>query len=176
MTVEPVDDREGVRCDHCKLVQFATGNGKCRRCRKDCNAPEPAPAVEQVGNVDPTSSSGEGFAAQSAFPPVPTAIRKFREGLGLSQRQLAERMKVPRTYISKIENGKASPTIESLKRIAAALQITTADLVAGIQRTERDPFMREIVEAMPNLNKRNREYLVDAVRQLATTTERGASA
>ena len=45
-------------------------------------------------------------------------VREIRRARHLSQRQLAGRMQVPRTYISKIENGKAIPTLGSLERLA----------------------------------------------------------
>ena len=38
---------------------------------------------------------------------IALAIRSLRHRSGLSQRQLAGRMQVPRTYVSKIENEKA---------------------------------------------------------------------
>ncbi|PYY02053.1 MAG: transcriptional regulator, partial [Acidobacteria bacterium] len=41
---------------------------------------------------------------------IALAIRSLRRRSGLSQRQLAGRMQVPRTYVSKIENEKATPT------------------------------------------------------------------
>lgn len=39
-------------------------------------------------------------------------------------------MKIPRTYISKVENGRDSPGWESLKRFAEALGVNPLDLVA----------------------------------------------
>jgi transcriptional regulator with XRE-family HTH domain len=47
---------------------------------------------------------------------VAAQVREMRRARHLSQRQLAGRMLVPRTYISKIENGKAIPTLGSLER------------------------------------------------------------
>ena len=53
-----------------------------------------------------------------------SSIRSLRLRIGLSQRQLAMRMNVPRTYVSKIENEKATPTLSSLERLARALEVT----------------------------------------------------
>lgn len=175
MNLEPVDGREVVRCNHCRLVQFKHENEICVKCKKSyAPASEPVQA-EQVGNVDLTSSSGESSAAQSAFPRLPQVFRQFRNDLGLSQRDLSRRMGCQRTYVSKIENGKCVPTLDQLGRIATALNVSVADIVHGTHQTERDPFMLEIIECLPRLNQRNREYLVNAVRQLATT-ERSATA
>ena len=54
--------------------------------------------------------------------------------VGLSQRQLALRMSVPRTYVSKIENEKATPTLSSLERLARALEVSVPDLLSGGER------------------------------------------
>ena len=66
-----------------------------------------------------------------------TSIRSLRLRSGLSQRQLAGRMSVPRTYVSKIENEKATPTLSSLERLARALEVTVPELLSGGRRTAR---------------------------------------
>ena len=62
---------------------------------------------------------------------VAMAIRNLRLRASLSQRQLALRMGVPRTYVSKIENEKATPTLSSLARLAAALEVSVPDLLCA---------------------------------------------
>lgn len=52
-------------------------------------------------------------------------IRKLR---GLSQTELAERLDIDRTHLSKIENGKTRPSTRLLERIAAALDVTIKDI------------------------------------------------
>ena len=106
-----VEQREVLRCDHCSLVQFRTANALCRRCHKCLEVEEPEPAPAPLALV-PTPAAVEGGLQ------VATAVRDLRHVRNLSQRQLAARMGVPRTYISKIENGKAMPTLSSLDRLA----------------------------------------------------------
>ena len=48
------------------------------------------------------------------------AIRKLRKKLRLSQQKLANRMKVKREFISKIESGQQNITLVTLYRIAEA--------------------------------------------------------
>ena len=82
------------------------------------------------------------------------AIRDLRQRSGLSQRQLAMRMGVPRTYVSKIENEKATPTLSSLARLASALEVERSRSAAGLRLVTRrrdrdllaDPFVAELVE------------------------------
>ncbi len=69
-------------------------------------------------------------------------------------------MGVPRTYVSKIENEKAIPTLSSLARLAAALEVTVPDLLVGcapsreeeITELMADPFLAELVEFTSKLN------------------------
>jgi len=56
------------------------------------------------------------------------AIRKHRERLDLTQEELAEKAEVHRTYLADIERGTRNPSIESIRRVAYALQIPISDL------------------------------------------------
>ena len=57
-----------------------------------------------------------------------TAIRSGRSQLGISQEELASRAGLHRTYISDIERGARNPSVESVERLARALQIPVAML------------------------------------------------
>lgn len=48
-------------------------------------------------------------------------LRRKREALRISQEELAARSEVDRSYISILERGLKSPTIETLEKICAAL-------------------------------------------------------
>lgn len=48
-------------------------------------------------------------------------LRVKRERLGISQEALAERAGVDRSYVSILERGLKSPTLETLERICVAL-------------------------------------------------------
>jgi len=48
-------------------------------------------------------------------------LRAKRENLGISQETLAERADVDRSYVSILERGLKSPTLETLERISIAL-------------------------------------------------------
>ena len=56
-------------------------------------------------------------------------LREIRESKGLSQVALSKRAHVHRVSISLYENGKKKPNIDSLKRLAAALNVTTDELL-----------------------------------------------
>jgi transcriptional regulator with XRE-family HTH domain len=50
-------------------------------------------------------------------------IRTTREDLGLTQLQLADRMKVTQPVIAALETGRGNPTVGQLAAVAEALQV-----------------------------------------------------
>ncbi|MGH9522717.1 MAG: helix-turn-helix domain-containing protein [Terriglobales bacterium] len=119
------DTREVIRCPKCTLNQFKTASQKCRRCRFSL-APEPEPIQPKAAAVPPPVLTGSRLTLDTALAAV---LIYARQRSGLSQRDVALRMRVPRTYISKFENGKATPTIASLYKIAAAIGVSPQRLV-----------------------------------------------
>ena len=121
-------------------------------------------------------------AAEEQGLQVARAVRDTRRGLNLSQRQLAGRMQVPRTYISKIENGKAMPTLSSLDRLARALKVDIAALLRDANNRHSDetavltadPFLAEIAAYTSQLNELQRSIFLDHVRELAAGRRRTA--
>ena len=55
-------------------------------------------------------------------------LREIRKRKGLSQAKLSELSKVHRVSISLYESGKKKPTIDSLMRLANALDVSIQDL------------------------------------------------
>lgn len=175
-TLAPVDSREVVRCDECHLVQFRTNNNLCRRCRTSLDEDEPEPILTPVMPAIEVEESGESQVH------VAKAIRNLRHRSGLSQRQLAIRMGVPRTYVSKIENEKAIPTLSSLARLAAALEVSIPDLLRecgpsredAIRELLADPFVAELVEFTSKLNAMQLSSVLAQVRDMILHPHRGA--
>ncbi len=58
-------------------------------------------------------------------------VKELRLGCGLTQRQLAERIKVDFTYLSKIENGRLehTPSIRTIQGLAQALEVDELELM-----------------------------------------------
>jgi transcriptional regulator with XRE-family HTH domain len=58
-------------------------------------------------------------------------ICKTREALGLKQNELAQAVKVTPQYISKLESGQATPSLEKLLLLSRALGVSTDYLLTG---------------------------------------------
>jgi len=56
-------------------------------------------------------------------------MKKRRAELNMTQEDLAEKTKLSRVYIGYVEQGRNTPTLEILERIANALKIKTKDLL-----------------------------------------------
>ena len=173
-SVHEVPQREVLRCEACKLVQFRTASDTCRRCKKSL-LPEPPkvqPSISLVLEVTPD--------APESGPQVATAVRDLRHVRNLSQRQLAARMGVPRTYISKIENGKAMPTLSSLDRLARALQVDISALLRDAPTRHRDetavllndPFLAEVAKYTAHLTSTQKSIFLNHVRELSQSRNR----
>jgi transcriptional regulator with XRE-family HTH domain len=171
-------EREVVRCvfADCRLVQYRPTNNLCRRCHRPLDVEEPVqlgPVPVESGCAEPAAEAGLQVAAQ---------VREIRRARHLSQRQLAGRMQVPRTYISKIENGKAIPTLGSLERLATALEVNICHLVrdARSRREEEvaaifaDSFLAEVAALLPRLESLHRSLVVGAARDMALGHRRTA--
>lgn len=63
-------------------------------------------------------------------------IRKYRKEAGLSQEDLASKIYVSKTLITKYESGSAFPTQENLEKIAVALNVKVEDLLSDKKRTK----------------------------------------
>jgi len=59
-------------------------------------------------------------------------LRKFREAKALTQETLTEKANMDRTYISDIERGIRNPGIKNVARLAKALDVTSSDLMEGV--------------------------------------------
>ena len=61
-------------------------------------------------------------------------VRAFREQRDWTQQELAERWGFTREYVSQIELGKNSASIETLYRVSLGLQIKLADLFHSVEQ------------------------------------------
>ena len=134
--------------------------------------------VAPVPEVLPMPMNGNGHGHLN----LAHSIRSLRLRSGLSQRQLALRMSVPRMYVSKIENEKATPTLSSLERLAKALEVNVPELLSGGERSRQeevrelmeDQFVAEILPFVAQLNGMQMSSILAQVRDLTVRPRRSA--
>lgn len=98
-----------VRCERCRLVQYQASYNHCRRCSFSFAVEAPPPPPPQV--------------EPEQHPDVAAGVRCWRQARGLTQKQLAFAAQLPRTYVSRIENGRILPGLVTLVRVAEALHV-----------------------------------------------------
>jgi transcriptional regulator with XRE-family HTH domain len=63
------------------------------------------------------------------------AIRRARKAAGISQEELAFEADIDRTYVSQLENGHKSPTVDVLFRIGPVLGVAASELIGQVERS-----------------------------------------
>ncbi len=74
---------------------------------------------------------------------IGAVIRHNRELCGFSLRSLAEMTELSPSYISQIENGKVSPSLATLVKIANALGTTIQMLFEEVSQKDENPVIRK---------------------------------
>lgn len=78
-------------------------------------------------------------------------VIRRRGQLGLSQAELAKRMETSHSAISRIESGRHPTTVQTLRRLATALEtnlvVGFADDIAGVGGAGVDPRQADLVAA-----------------------------
>ncbi len=65
------------------------------------------------------------------------ALRRLREARGWSQEQLAEHAGLNRSYVGEVERGAAIASIVTVEKLAAALDVSVADLLCPLSTWSR---------------------------------------
>jgi len=74
---------------------------------------------------------------QDLRPTLGARIRELRRGLGLSQEDLADRADLHWTYVSDLERGRQTPTMDVINRLGRALGVTLAEFFAPLNQPYR---------------------------------------
>ncbi len=96
-------------------------------------------------------------------------LRLSRAGPRMTQEDLSERARISVSFLSMIERGERSPHLETLAKIAEALEVRLADLFTSDEGDEGlEPVFKPLLEACRkyNLGKRDVDRLVGVVRTM----------
>ena len=106
------------------------------------------PAADDRG---PRDGNGPVGAQQSSRPDVLDAgvgwviaqrVREYRNQLGFTVEQLAERSGISKGMLSKIENAQASPSLGTLVKLATAISVPLTSLFRGLEEEHDALFVR----------------------------------
>jgi transcriptional regulator with XRE-family HTH domain len=132
---------------------------------------------------------------QAALRFVGRKLREIRIQKALTQQEVSERSGLPSSQISRIENGYRLPSLETLERIAAALQVRLSDVFydAGIPQQASSAILQEAVSkiiadarekgtgdeaflvglrtVLPRLSGSDREFILSIARKMAAAKQ-----
>lgn len=63
---------------------------------------------------------------------IGTRIREWRQKMNMTQEDFADKIGKSRYYVSQVERGKQSPTMDMIEAIAAAAGVTLEEFFKGI--------------------------------------------
>ncbi len=171
--------REVVRCGDCSLVQFRTASDMCRRCAKPLPSLLPAPEAEPVAEMD---AATDPFGDLDDGQPVARAernrrvamgsrLRACRIKMGLTQIEMAERLAIPRTYLSRIENDRLLPGPLMIAKFASDLGLNVSDMLpsfpAQMDGDRRwDGISRRILNVFEEMQPTDQAAVLQAARSM----------
>jgi transcriptional regulator with XRE-family HTH domain len=120
---------------------------------------------------------------------IGTRLKKLREDRSLSQGDIEKRTGLLRCYISRVENGHTVPSLETLERLAAALEIplyqlfyegdaepalpnlsrrrTTEELVLDAEQEKELRFFEKVKRLLTKIDEKDRQLLLYMAQKLA---------
>ncbi len=120
---------------------------------------------------------------------IGTRLRKMREDRNLSQGDIEKRTGLLRCYISRVENGHTVPSLETMERLAAALEVplyalfydgdqppelpnltqrkSADELVADIPNDRDSRFFQKVRRLIGHINDQDRRLLLYMAQKLA---------
>ena len=113
---------------------------------------------------------------------IGTTIRAYRIQKGLSQGDIEKKTGLLRCYLSRVENGHTVPSLDTLAKIAGALDLPIAQFFVGdsvaqqlnVQKLSDEElrFLTQIRRFSSNLNESDRKLLLTMVKKFAATATR----
>ncbi len=123
------------------------------------------------------------YARRSILPMnIGETIRNFRLQKGMSQGDIEKRTGLLRCYLSRVENGHTIPSLDTLAKIASAMEVPLAQFFAGdaqdngnragLPQLGEDEirFLTQIRRYSSSLNDSDRKLVLAMVKKMAAGT------
>ncbi len=128
----------------------------------------------------PVDLAGGAVDAVSISMNIGTTIRGYRLQKGMSQGDIEKRTGLLRCYLSRVENGHTVPSLETLQKIARALDLQLSEFFAeetiGKEMSSLNlgedeiRFLTQVQRYSAHLSDSDRRLLLAMVRKFAQTT------
>jgi len=143
-----MSDRGSARAARGGSKSQGGGTGQSRtRSVPSTKVPVKADRAETVGAHSENGSAPEDRDRQRVDPfdsgvgwVIAQRVREYRNHLGLTVEQLAERSGISKGMLSKIENAQASPSLGTLVKLAGAIAVPLTSLFRGLEE-EHDALL-----------------------------------
>ncbi len=110
-------------------------------------------------------------------------IRNFRLQKGMSQGDIEKRTGLLRCYLSRVENGHTIPSLDTLAKIASAMEVPLAQFFADAQSANGNRslpqlsedevrFLTQIRRYSASLNDSDRKLVLAMVKKMAASAAR----
>jgi len=123
---------------------------------------------------------GVGAPASTIAANIGATIRGYRLQKGMSQGDIEKKTGLLRCYLSRVENGHTVPSLETLQKIAFALDLQLAQFfsdeavsreMSALKLSEEEiRFLTQIQRYSARLSENDRKLLLAMVRKFAQTT------
>lgn len=111
---------------------------------------------------------------------IGATIRNFRMQKGMSQGDIEKRTGLLRCYLSRVENGHTIPSLDTLAKIAGAMELPLAQFFSdgtADNGNKSHPqlgedevrFLSQMRRYSPNLNESDRKLVLAMVKKMAAT-------
>ncbi|PWA12697.1 transcriptional regulator [Pueribacillus theae] len=92
-------------------------------------------------------------------------IRNFRKDKGLSQEELAHMSKLHSTYIGQLERGEKNATLESIEKVANALNISLETLfrISQPRQNENEYTLSQIVTQLQARSIKDQKFILELI-------------
>jgi transcriptional regulator with XRE-family HTH domain len=92
-------------------------------------------------------------------------LRQARLGAGLTQSQLVRRSGIPKPTLSRYENGHVMPSLQTLARLADALDLPEGALIPGRASPKEELFMALVEKGVEIHSREDARRIADIVAQ-----------
>lgn len=141
---------------------------------------EETSSLWSMNDMHVVASAVENRPAETISMNIGTTIRAYRLQKGMSQGDIEKKTGLLRCYLSRVENGHTVPSLETLQKIARALDLQLSEFFAeemvgremnALNLSEEEiRFLTQIQRYSANLSESDRRLLLAMVRKFAQTT------